>query len=400
MLEMWHWAQRRFMLHATMKIAHRFRLSDMRLPDSTQMENYDDENRRGDLTVMVAAILPIAEEQLSGVTPRGFLRVWDGTGIPKSDVLPIHTEQARESVRAGDPPLVSLIAIAKIILQLQKLRENPDLQPPKALSGRVANVAIWEKQHWNLITESIVTLGSFIRLRNVQDSLFHDTKFRCLHVHKKSSFTPLPNLTYEVIHLLEEHNNRLLRKEPINPDSGILPLFFCGSGPCSDKRNKQESQLLQPHIEPGTAVTLSPTTPSRCWKLCDFLAAPVQSTFVGDVRIVALYPALSILSDRGLESICPKHASGNDRFYRFGLKVQHGPPDVGVDVIVSEDRPSVRAPVGESLFGLAATVAISNTTDAIFNFQKLLQENHMWKVHITSVVHGGCKYFLLDSMEK
>jgi Telomeric single stranded DNA binding POT1/CDC13 len=411
MLDMWHWAQRRFLLHATMKIAHRFRLSDMRMPDSTQVELYGDESTRGDLTVMVTSVLPIPSEQLSGVTPRGFLRVWDGTGVPKSDILPIDTEQARESVRQGDPPSVCLIKISEIIVKLQDLRKNPDLQPPKALSGRVANVAIWEKQHWDLINEGIVSVGSFIRLRNVQDSLFKDKMFRCLHVHEKSSFTPLPNLTYEVLHLLEEHNNRLLRKEPTNPDSGILPLFAEIQEQVLQPSNNHVSTTLTSvvaHEDPSSSITETSTAtkgkavslaPTSYRSVNDFMVAPMRSVFVGNVIISWLYPDQSSLLARGFESICPIKANVTGRFYRFGLQLQQACEDHKINVIVSDDRCFVEPSIGEVLFGLSATTAISNPAEAVSNIEVHLCKS-IWKVQISSVMYNGKKYFLLDSLSR
>jgi Telomeric single stranded DNA binding POT1/CDC13 len=415
MLDMWHWTQRRFMLHATMKISHRFRLSDMRMPDSTQVELYGDESTRGDLTVMVASILPIPSEQLSGVTPRGFLRVWDGTGVPKSDSLPIDTEQARESVRHGDPPSVCLIKISEIIAKLQDLRNNPDLQPPKALSGRVANVAIWEKQHWDLINEGIVSVGSFIRLRNVQDSLFKDKMFRCLHVHEKSSFTPLPNFTYEVLHMLEEHNNRLLRKEPINLDSGILPLFAGNIDQVFEPTNDQVSttETSVARVDPlanitempienraisatteGTVASLLPTT---YLSLIDFMLGPVRSVFMGNVFVCRLYPDNRSLLEHGFDLICPLKANGTGRFYRFGLELQQACEDRNIDVVVSDDRCIGEPSIGEVLFGLSATTAITNSSEALSNFDVHFYKS-IWKVQISSVMYNGKKYFILDSL--
>ena len=417
MLDMWHWAQRRFLLHATMKIAHRFRLSDMRMPDSIEIERYSDESTRGDLTVLVASILPIPTEQLSGTTPRGFLRVWDGTGVPKSDILPIDTEQARESVKNGDPPTVCLIKISEILLKLQELRQNPDLQPPKALSGRVANVAIWEKQHWELVNEGIVSVGSFIRLRNVHDSLFMDKKFRCLHVHEKSSFTPLPNLTYEVAHLLEEHNNRLLRKEPINPDSGILPLNVGSIDQTMQETNDHGSLVeyslpvdastsaTELRIQQRTASATSEEAPNASvpttYRVLDhLLVAPMRSTFVGNVFVTSLYPGISLLSSHGIELICPQRTNGTGRFYRFGLELQQACQDSRIAVIVSDDRFIIDPLIGQNLFGFSATAALSNSTVAISNFHENIRKKSLWSVQISSIIRNGSKFFLLDSLKR
>lgn len=403
------------MLHATMKIVHRFKLSDMRLQGNTHVEAYGEANARGDLTVMVAAVIPLPDEDTSGGTPRGFLRVWDGTGVPKSDTLPMSTAAALESITTGDPPSAALVKIAEIIKKLQVMRQNPDLQPPKALSGRVANVAIWEKQHWDLIKDNFVTVGCFIRLRNVQDNKMKNCDLRCLHVHDKSSFTPLPNLTYEVVHLLEEHNNRLLRNEPINPDSGILPLGAGGCltlGPSHDRMSQHQSlrdvpfqqQQLTPSQSSGTNRVFGSYggSCSSNGRLQDFMSAPIPSTFEGTVRISGVLPALSSLSSHGLEQICPVNTvdtSGDARFYRFGLRLEGElNPTTTLDVIVSDDRVRAGASIGQKLFGMSAPAALANRYGALYNIQKFLEEQRLWTVKVTSVAFQGSKFFLLSSL--
>lgn len=50
------------------------------------------------------------------------------------------------------------------------------VEKPKSLCGRVVNVAIWEKPHWDLVAERIA-VGMFIRFRNVREGhLWNDQK--------------------------------------------------------------------------------------------------------------------------------------------------------------------------------------------------------------------------------
>jgi hypothetical protein len=414
MLDMWHWAQRRIMLHATMKIAHRFRLSDMHLPDSTHTEAYGEQNTRGDLTAMVAAIIPIVSDlSLAGVTPHGFIRVWDGTGIPKSDILPVDSEEAKEAVRDGDPPPAALMKIANIVHKLQELRQNKDIQPPTKLSGRVANVAIWEKQHWELMKQGYVTIGSFIRLRNVQDSVYRNTNFRCLHVHEKSSLTPLPNLTFEVLHLLEEHNNRLLRMEPTNNDSGLLPLLVTNSiqdtngtiqqhQPHSLLQNRSPhriTELTNPHR--GASIINSPTSvpiSSTCYSnFSDFMKAPVPSIFYGEVNVVAIYPSVTSMMDHGIKIICPIVGPNFTRMYRFGLEVLDMESNNHLSVIISDNRPNTS--VGAKLFGMSCVEAISNPQPIYDMLNEYLLEHVYRNAKITSVAYDDSTYFLLDYLQ-
>ena len=409
MLDMWRWAQRRMMLHATIKIAHRFRLCDMHRPDSTHTEAYGEANARGDLTAMVAAVVPIVtDSSVAGVTPRGFLRVWDGTGIPKSDVVPIDSEEARMSVQNGDPPPAALIKIAKIVHALKELRQNEDIQPPTKLSGRVANVAIWEKQQWELIEKGFVKVGSFIRLRNVQDTVFLKSHFRCLHVHAKSSLTPLPDLTFEVLHLLEEHNNRLLRMEPTNADSGLLPLYIDNQLQDSNIRTPRQPVFGADKLRTATddlssrnKIIIDGSFGSPHYKsLKHFIDAPVPSVYIGNVKVLGMLPSPSDLIDNGAELICQTSTSNEDRFYRFGLQLGDATQNnrtALVSVIVSDDRPNTS--VGMQLLNISCNEAMLNAAPIIEMASMLRREKIVRRAQITSVEYNSCKYFLLDQLQ-
>lgn len=72
-----------------------------------------------------------------------------------------------------DPPEKVLVEIEKTLKILsQKGDENQchDIIAPVSLTGRVINAKIWEEELWQLIQkEKIVEVGSFIRLRNINN---------------------------------------------------------------------------------------------------------------------------------------------------------------------------------------------------------------------------------------
>jgi hypothetical protein len=236
-----------------------------------------------------------------------------------------------------------------------------------------------------------------------------------LHVHEKSSFTPLPNFTYEVLHMLEEHNNRLLRKEPINLDSGILPLFAGNIDQVFEPTNDQVSttETSVARVDPSANITempienraISATTegtvasllPTTYLSLIDFMLGPVRSVFMGNVFVCRLYPDNRSLLEHGFDLICPLKANGTGRFYRFGLELQQACEDRNIDVVVSDDRCIGEPSIGEVLFGLSATTAITNSSEALSNFDVQFYKS-IWKVQISSVMYNGKKYFILDSL--
>lgn len=78
--KLWLWGQDFIKTFPTMKPQHSFTLAEMNAINASDEEHLKDR----DITVMIAGIFPYPTLP-SGATPRGFLRVWDGTGIAPSD---------------------------------------------------------------------------------------------------------------------------------------------------------------------------------------------------------------------------------------------------------------------------------------------------------------------------
>ena len=385
-IKLWKWGRKRLFSHATMKRSLSFKLSDMQRQDHSHIELSDD-NIQGDLTLLVTAIIPVPSERRNRLTPRGFLRVWDGTGLPASDPLPLTTPVASSAIMRGDPPPEALIKIASIIKQLQRIRQNENLQPPKALTGRVANVAVWEDSHWELVS-TVVKVGTFIRLRNVQDRRMEISGLRCLMVFSKSYLTPLPSMTHEVVRLLEEHNDRLLRKEPINPQSGILPLGndeIAGSEMQRDKTGENTAEAS--HLQESATEPASSTA-----SLATLLSGPVPSVFSGTAKIVGTIPSLSSLSSSGLQQICA--LNGQERFYRFAVRLEDESM-TQIDAILGDTSTA-----GELLFGMSVLDALQDPSGALYNLETTLAVHSVWKIEVRSISFEGAKYFLLESLEE
>jgi hypothetical protein len=79
---LWQWAQLRLARYPTIhKQSAKLTLSDLAPPEQPQ----GTQEKTGDLTVMVSAIIFVPETLRSTSTPLCFLRVWDGTGSASSD---------------------------------------------------------------------------------------------------------------------------------------------------------------------------------------------------------------------------------------------------------------------------------------------------------------------------
>ena len=155
---LWEWGQKRMATRATVKRGQRFKLSDLgSLQDP------------GDCTAMVCGLFqsPVLTDR---PIPKGFVRLWDGTGAPISDPLPLQSAEARSMIRTGDPPKEAMVSLHSTIQGLNKspyrTESAAELSEVVALCGRVVNMAVWESTHWDFL-QSTVRVGNFLRLRSV-----------------------------------------------------------------------------------------------------------------------------------------------------------------------------------------------------------------------------------------
>jgi Telomeric single stranded DNA binding POT1/CDC13 len=376
-IKLWQWGQRRIFSHPTMKESQSFKLYQMLWHTDNRVEKYQDSIARGDVTLLVCAILEMAPEKRSSATPRGFLRVWDGTGPPKSDPFPDDCiTNGYNASRDGDPPSCVVEKLAGIMQELRRIRQNPNLQEPKALTGRLGNVAIWEEPFWELVQKA-VKVGSFIRLRNVHDTRIPNGIRRYLMVYSKSYLTPLPNMTYEVVRMLEAHNDRLINNDPMNPSSGVLPL---GRARGDNIRRSNSNNSSTASVSLASLATL-----------------PISTLFSGRVRIVGLLPSLSDLGSSdaggGLSQIC---GAGRNFAVQLSDHDDHRPP---LDVILSGN--SVAA---ANILGMPPNEATKaqNNQQVMSRLGRITSNSSpcWWNAKVRSVALEGAKYFVLESIER
>ena len=156
----WDWGQERIATKPTIKRAQRIKLSEV-----ASMEE------AGDCTAMVCGLFE-TERLSDSPIPRGFLRLWDGTGAPSSDPLPpqILASRATSAATTGDPPTEAMVALH---LTIETMNNSPYrtettllLGEVVSVCGRVVNLAVWESPHWDF-AKRYFKVGDFIRLRNV-----------------------------------------------------------------------------------------------------------------------------------------------------------------------------------------------------------------------------------------
>ena len=105
LVRLWNWGQERIATKPTIRRTQRIKLSEV-----VSMEE------PGDCTAMVCGLVEsprIVDNSPIIIMPRGYLRLWDGTGAPSSDPLPVPSAMAM--IAYGDPPTEALVALHSTI---------------------------------------------------------------------------------------------------------------------------------------------------------------------------------------------------------------------------------------------------------------------------------------------
>jgi hypothetical protein len=304
---------------------------------------------------MITGVYSMPPGDLIGNVPRGFLRVWDGTGIPVSDPNPIG-----EQNEDGDPPPEVLTRLAAACRKL-------GLDPPTQVTGRVVNVVVWEDPHWEQIKD--LQPGTFLRLRNAWDDSIQYNKLTCLTVAYSrgvTHVTPIPDDCYEVTDLLRKHDAR--RGEERNSDSGILP-------------------YEEIENENGDVPIPVPVSLFQSKSLQELLTSYDDGIFTGRVFLKNLIPSLPSISS--IDKILTK-ADDDSYYYRLGLRIESENGDAA-DVIVLE-------PAAEILVAMNAQSAKQRSAQALANLKSRIDDRVGWNCSVRSIMFEGTRMLLLESM--
>jgi len=190
-------------------------------------------------------------------------------------------------------------------------------------------------------------------------------------VSAKSYLTPLPNDTYEVKELLKNHQTRLLRKDPYNPQSGVLPL--------------EGEAVAEPESTQGTMDVVDETDVGEegfaSIEHCISEAAP--SAFDVKFQITGTIPSAEE-GRQGFRRLC----KGN----KFQFAVSVNDETGSIHALVPSE-------IGEDLFQIDAEDATEiSTSDAVAIMKDVTREDKFWKGKIRSFEMDGNRFFILDSV--
>ena len=284
-------------------------------------------------------------------------------GVPLAELL-----QARD-----DPPFEALEALGLAVEQLKyEASIAPQVEKPDRFCGRVINAAIWERELWDYI-DSRVEVGSFIRLRNVSGysppginlgckfcssplsglglclnlPLFCSANITGLNVGAKTWLSIVPDKTYEVRVMLEDHHVRIRRNDRFNPNAAV----------------SHPPEVLQAYFEQKEL-----------------------GNFQGIVKVRSVFAGTRYSPSR----ICVPLSNGDGFVYRFGVELE--------DDSTSDFTAVVTDAAAESMLGMPASEA------CVLEFGDLRKiicsGNTDWSVTLKSVeTPDGSKYFTVVNIE-
>ncbi|KAL7554105.1 hypothetical protein ACHAWF_017491 [Thalassiosira exigua] len=323
--ELWRWGRRRLAERPTVAPACRLTIGRLGHANGSGDRNVGLEApASGDLTATVTAIIPVPERLRRRDTPRGYLRLWDGTGPSRSDPFPpeVAADPNDPRSRVNDPPERVLTRVAKALWDSSSSEggahgDGPrmPISAPIVLCGRVVNAVVWEENLWSLVSgEGAAEVGAFVRLRNVNEARL-PSGVNCLSVHSKSSLTPLPSCTYEVAALLRAHDARVRAGALPNPTSAILPAGREGENGRGGARG-------------GTAAKEGRglSTIEAC------LHAPPPASFAVQFEVARTVPPCDLAASSGVDAmraLCATNRDGTIAF-RFALRVRDASAEMDV----------------------------------------------------------------------
>lgn len=291
--------------------------------------------------------------------------------IPHRLAVDAPLAHAIDTACGGDPPQEALISLHRTIQELNQSPHCSDatdrLGDVVSVCGQVINVAVWEEPLWRFCQQHLA-VGRFVRLRNVSQGIVNN--ITCIFALDKSWIVPLPNQTLEVRHLLVDHQCRMDRKEPTNPQSGLLPITL-------------------PDQKEVTAPPASPKSPENPLKAC---ASSVEGGTYHDCE----FSITQILPDcQGmLAKLTKRHGEEGDLRYQFAISIQD---DSDATQLVA----LVVGGTGNAVIGYDATdvckVDRATGTELILN---IVSNKAPYKGTVRCKLIDDERYFFLESIEK
>ena len=222
--KLWTFARNRMSESPNIRMEYKTTISDL-------MSITDGEVVYKDLTVMVCSVTEYSTVNQDMYSPRGVIRIWDGTGPPRTDTFLTENGMSMST----EPNLLCLESIVEICRNINEKKEGfltsfakEEFKSvrqfhPKSLCGMVVNLEIWENSQWQLVKEA--SPGTFVRLRQIGVATWKkNPQLKVLRTFPSTCIMFVPKSTYEVKRMVLSHQLRIQSNHPYNQMSAYLKL--------------------------------------------------------------------------------------------------------------------------------------------------------------------------------
>ena len=203
----------------------------------------------------------------------------------------------------------------------------------------------------------------------------------------KSGLTQLPSNTFEIKELLKEHQQRVLRNDPFNPQSGVLPLDGQTDPVAAAAALAQDPM----DIDNPPLDVMQDDTPfaDAAFSIARCISEAAPSSFEVKFRITRTISSESSNElQQGLRHLCTTGPSENEFLYQFAVEISDETGEISA-VVPNE--------IGEIMFNMTASCAWEiPTSEAVAIMRDITHA--WWKGGIQSVEMDGSRYFILCSL--
>ena len=245
-------------------------------------------------------------------------------------------------------------------------------------------------------------------------------------VHQKTSVVPIPDQTFEVNSILRAHNARILRKDPPNPSSGILPLTAAEGGnsggdtgpadadvPPSEAIGRGSSMTVVSEPPPvAESVVQAPSaSPDDFFTLAEVIGGPDETepaTFKSRFTVYGTIPEVDMGSGDGFKDLCvpadPDDEASDELAYEFSLSIRDDSAEINVIVLNDVAETFFMSVTASDVCKKGGTRGGRRRPPAFNQGMKdlkaILAKEAMWEGEICTAILENEKYFVLKSLTR
>lgn len=250
--------------------------------------------------------------------------------------------------------------------------------------------------------------------------MFFFSSIAGLMVHQKTSVVPIPDQTFEVNSILRAHNARILRKDPPNPSSGILPLTAAEGGNSGGDAGPADAdvppgetigQVSEPPPVAESVFQAPSASPDDFFTLAEVIGGPDETepaTFKSRFTVYGTIPEVDMGSGDGFKDLCvpadPDDEASDELAYEFSLSIRDDSAEINVIVLNDVAETFFMSVTASDVCKKGGTRGGRRRPPAFNQGMKdlkaILAKEAMWEGEICTAILENEKFFVLKSLTR